>query len=279
MFDARIALGLPSLAGYSLAEALSTARRLGFQSIMALPGGPHAEHSLGPFPTLGYYDLTPPQRRGLTEMLAGFKHIAIHQAWDTRWAQWIECAALVGARVVTIHAGRPDTGQTDAGFIAARAAMLRRIGDYAGERGVRIGVENEGGPCARYLGLVEAVDHPSVGATLDVGHCAYIPRVLAVEDPDGRAVALNETIHTMVEALGPRLFSVHVHDVQPGDWRDHHCVGSGIIDFPALFRALHRVHYTDLLEIELEEPDREAAATRTGAYLTTLCRTVLTDPS
>lgn len=274
MFDERIALGLPSLAGYSLTGALTKARDLGFQSVMALPDGPRAEHSLGAFPTLGFYNRTGEQQREMVAALAPFRHIAIHQAWDDQWAKWIDCAACVGADVVTIHSGLPREGQRSSEFIEERVAHLRRIGDYAGENGVRIGIENEGGTCEDYLGLVAAVAHPAVGATLDLGHCAYFQRVLSLTDFGERAVALNETIRTVVRALGRSLFSLHAHDVRQSDWRDHRCAGSGVIDYPGLFEDLRRIDYTGLFEIELEEPDKETAAVKTGTLLTTLCRTL-----
>lgn len=118
---------------------------------------------------------------------------------------------------------------------------------------------------------------PFVGATLDLGHCAYFESVLAVNDPAARVFSLNETIRTMVRSLNERLFSVHAHDVRQSDWRDHRCVGSGVIGFSALFTELQHVGYTGLFEVELEEPDREIAAAKTGEVLTTLCRTMLAD--
>jgi sugar phosphate isomerase/epimerase len=45
-----------------------------------------------------------------------------------------------------------------------------------------------------------------------------------------------------------------------------------VIDFSALFIELQRVGYTGLFEVELEEPDAEVAAAKTGEYLTTLRR-------
>ena len=277
MFDGRIALGLPSLAGYDLAGALSKARELGYQSVMSLPDGPRAEHSLGVFPTLEFYSLTAEQRRETADTLAQFEHVAIHQAWDDQWHKWIDCAASVGAEIVTIHSGRPKEGQRSSAFIAERSALLRRIGDCAGENGVRVGIENEGGTCDDYLDLVASVAHPSVGATLDLGHCAYFRRVRAVNDPAERVVRLNETIRMMVGCLDEKLFSLHMHDVRQSDWRDHRCVGSGVIDFQALFTELQRVAYTGLFEVELEEPEREAAAIMTGKILSSLCRSVLSE--
>jgi sugar phosphate isomerase/epimerase len=136
---------------------------------------------------------------------------------------------------------------------------------------VRIGIENEGGVCDHYLGLVDAVAHPSVGATLDIGHCACFEHVTALDDPTERVIALNATIRSMVTALNGRLFSLHAHDVRRSDWRDHRCVGSGVIDFSALFGELRLIRYAGLIEIELEEPDKEGAAARTGEHLTRLC--------
>ena len=56
MIHERIALGMPSLAGYEIFSALEKAKELGFQSIMSLPGGPNTRHSLGEFPTLNFYE-------------------------------------------------------------------------------------------------------------------------------------------------------------------------------------------------------------------------------
>ncbi len=272
MFDERIALGIPSLAGYSLRGALEKAAGLGFQSVMSLPDGPRAEHSLGPFPTLAFYGLGKEQRQELTDSLARFRHVAIHQAWDDKWSRWIDCAACVGAKIVTVHSGRPHDGQNTSAFLAERSEQLRRMGDYAGALDVRIGIENEGGMPDDYLGLVEAVAHPHVGATLDVGHCAYFGHVTARRDHTERVSALNATIGSMVRALNQRLFSIHAHDVRQSDWRDHRCAGSGVIDFPALFAELRGIRYAGLIEIELEEPEKETAAAATGKYLTGLCQ-------
>lgn len=267
----RIALGLPSLAGYSLAGALSKAKELGFQSVMTLPGGPRAEHSLGSFPTLGFYGMTEEEKRETARALAEFEHVAIHQAWDDEWTEWLHCAECVGAEIVTVHAGWPRRGCRFSEFIAERATLLRRMGEQAEVNGIRIGVENEGGSSDAYLELIASLDHPCLGATLDLGHCAYFEDVLSRSDVSERVWLLNRLIGSLVRRLGNKLYSVHVHDVRPGDWRDHRTVGSGVIDFPALFADLKGVGYSGLFEVELEEPAMEAAATMTGNYLTRLC--------
>ncbi len=263
MFHERICLGLPSLAGYGLPDALAKAQELGFQSVMALPSGPNAQHSMGPFPTLGYDD--PVMRERLPELLAPFARVSIHQAWNAEWRDWIDCAALVGAGVVTVHAGLCQ-GDPEA-WLESRARHWRQVGDYALERGIRLGVENEGGPRDTYLRLLDRIGHPAVGATVDLGHCAYFAEVMAETDLDRRAVRLNETIRSVLQALGERVVALHVHNVRVADWRDHRSVVDGAIDFPATFRGLAGIGFSGPIDIELEEPEKERACTATGLFL------------
>ncbi|MCL5271236.1 MAG: sugar phosphate isomerase/epimerase [bacterium] len=271
-YNERIALGLPSLAGYTLTEGLEKARQLGFQSIMTLPGGPNARHSLGAFPTLDFHGSTEAHRRKLKAALAPFKHVSLHQAWDTDWQTWIECARCVGARIVTVHAGRRGTDQTPRQFIDTRRKFLLPLTEAAGGAGIRIGLENEGGAREDYLALIEAVGGETVGATIDVGHCAYFSEVAAVADGDERVVRMNDLLCALVDALGGRLYHFHVHNVRKADWRDHRSVPDGVVDYARLFARLDRIGYGGLFDIELEEPEMERQAARSGQYLSDLCR-------
>lgn len=98
----------------------------------------------------------------------------------------IEFANAIGAEVVIYHAGTMrSSGQSPAAVNQAmkhEREMLRIVGDYAGERGVKIAVENRD-PVSSYLERhvyalrldrlaeqVEAVDHPNVGICFDTGH-------------------------------------------------------------------------------------------------------------
>ena len=276
MFDERIALALPSLAGYDLFPALAKARALGFQSVMGFPGGPRTSHSLGEFPTFGLYGADEAHRAHLRQALRDFRHLSMHQAWDTEWRAWVDCAAEIGAEVLTVHARIPGVGRGRDEALSERAEALRWIGDYAGEKGIRVGVENEGGRCVDYLQLIERADHPSVGATIDVGHCAYFDVVKRIENVDERVDMLNRMIGNLVEVLEAenKLFHLHVHNVRREDWRDHRRATEGVVDFPAVFAKLKAVGYSGLFDIELEEPEREKTAAETGAYLTALCREV-----
>lgn len=268
----QVALGLPSLAGYELFEALRVARSLGFHAIMALPGGPRTEHSLGAFPTYEHASATAEHRLAVREALAPFARRSVHQAWDSDWRGWIDCARDLGAETLTVHAGRPHDGEGAARFLVRRGDELRRMQDAAGQLGIRIGVENEGGDCATYLHLLDSLEGGPGGATIDVGHCAYFDDVLAITDLEGRVTRLNDLISDLVAVLGTRLVGIHAHDVRREDWRDHRAIPGGVIDFPRLFQALRRGEFAGLVEIELEEPDRLAAVRQTGEYLSALLR-------
>ena len=66
-------------------------------------------------------------------------------------------------------------------------------------------------------------------------------------------------------------YHLHLHDLRKEDWRDHRAVPSGVIDFEGLFSALGQAGFTGFFDVELEEPEREAALSRTGRHLTRLC--------
>ena len=265
MINERIALGLPSLAGYDIISALKKAQELGFQSIMSLPGGPNANHSLGQFPTLDFYERSACQLAELRDLLEGFRHVSIHQAWDNNWRAWIDCASYFGAKIVTVHP--PQKGnrlQKDS------VAFFRDLGDYAEPKGIRVGVETVGGEYDDYLSLIRSLDHAAVGATIDVGHCAYFIEVSTIKDMDKRAEVLNDVLVRLVHDVGEELFHFHLHNVRKYDWRDHRTVSEGVIDFPRLFAVISEVGYSGIFDIELEEPEMEKACQISGGYLSRL---------
>lgn len=286
-FDPRIVVSVTGcFGGYDLFCAIEAAGRLGFQSVALMPG-PVATNSLGELPTLNWYVAADARRRRVKESLRPFKHISIHQAWDNEWRKWLDCAADIGAEIVTIHDGAPARGEDAAQFIAKRAAFFRQVGDYAQQRRVKIGIENDDGPTERYIRLVKAVAHPAVGATIDVGHCAFFDEVKAVNDAKLRLAKVNDTLNHVVRELGPLIRLFHIHNVKrydemvftgfalcrwkPGSLVDHRIVTEGIVDFRRLFGTLKEIGYRGPLELELEEPAREqalvASARRLGDLL------------
>lgn len=230
--------------------------------MMSLPGGPNARHSLGEFPTLRFYEAGERERRRLREELSRFKRITIHQAWNSDWRSWIDCASYFGAELVTVH--HPQMGLREG------IMYLREMGDYAARAGIRIGVENAGGGYEGYIALIEGIDHPAVGATLDIGHCAYFEEVKSLPSLRARIRRLNDLIEELVGRLGGKLFNLHLHNVRASDWKDHRSLPDGVIDIPRLVDRLKAIGYKGLFVIELEEPEAEAKAEESGRYLSEL---------
>ena len=265
MINERIALGMPSLPGYEIFSALEKAEELGFQSIMSLPGGPNTRHSLGEFPTLNFYEGTRQYRAKLKDALSRFKNISIHQAWDTSWQEWINCADYFGAGIVTVHVPASKSGPEQ-----YQVPYFRKIGDYASNKGIRIGIENVGGRYAEYVNLVKSIDHPAVGATIDVGHCAYFEEVKSIADLDYRVNMLNQTLCRLVNDLREKVYHFHLHNVRKADWRDHRSIPDGVIDFTRLFEAIRGIEYSGLFDIELEEPEIVKKSYESGVYFNSL---------
>ena len=270
MINERVSLAVPSLAGYDIFSALEKAKELKFQSVMSFPGGPNTRHSLGEFPTLDFYDGSVQHLERLRKVLSGFKHVSVHQAWDESWRVWIDCADYFGAEVVTVHipSAKPEDSKGESK--QNPIAYFRAIGDYAQDRGIRLGVENTGGRYADYVDLIESIDHPAVGAAIDVGHCAYFWEVKSIADVDEKVRVYNETLCQLVEDLGEKVYQFHVHNVRKADWRDHRAVTEGVVDFPRLFAAIKKIAYPGLFDIELEEPEREKKSSESGEYLSRL---------
>jgi sugar phosphate isomerase/epimerase len=174
-------------------------------------------------------------------------------------------ANRLGAPVVTITTGQPLSGEPairsllrpdpygPVGAAVLRQRLLEglehvcRAADLAG---VDVAIEPEPGQfietTAALRDLLDEVDHPRLGANLDVGHAAC-----AGDDPA-----------ESVRALAGRLKHLHLEDIR--DRRHWHLIpGLGEIDFGAIRRALGEVGYSGAAAVELytykDEPDRAAA--------------------
>lgn len=88
--------------------------------------------------------------------------------------QWIDHAATLFAPHVRIFAGTVPDGVDRQTAIQWVAEGIKEVLDYAGRRGILIGLENHGGITARsddHLAICDAVgDHPWFGINLDTGN-------------------------------------------------------------------------------------------------------------
>jgi sugar phosphate isomerase/epimerase len=117
--------------------------------------------------------------RGVTPSGGAVGNVFTHPAGEKRTEQialvrrWVDHCAVLGAPHIRIFAGEKPKDLT---LEAARRNAIEAIeeaADYAGRKGVFLGVENHGGIVSDadgLLAIVEAVKSPWVGINLDTGN-------------------------------------------------------------------------------------------------------------
>lgn len=152
----------------------------------------------------------------------------------------ITLSARLGVKQLVMHPGGYTPSLGTPGNIAIRhnIAAFRRLGDAAGEKGIQIGVENlpfRGAASAQdMLNLLEAIDHPAIGITLDTSH----------------ANMCGLDIAQMIHAFGSSLVATHISD-NNGSGDQHLTPGGGTIDWPAVMAALRRTDFRGDLNLEI----------------------------
>jgi sugar phosphate isomerase/epimerase len=194
---------------------------------------------------------------------------ALRQRFIEELQATIRCVAELGGDVVVAHVGEvvapsgpPESQPTGLRAEAFQLALdsFARCVPVAAEHGVRICVENvQLRPTevitsfADHVRLVDALGHPSVVCALDTGH-AYV----------------NGGIGACIEAFGPRLQHIHLHD-NHGAKDEHLEVGQGTIPFPELAGFLK--HFRDLISLETRSPtDPAGTVLRSRARIEALWR-------
>lgn len=85
--------------------------------------------------------------------------------------RWLDKAAVLGAPHVRFFAGTSKGFAGGKERVAAAVEALRDCAEYAGKRGIMIGVENHGAISAEFLlELLKKVDSPWLGINLDSGN-------------------------------------------------------------------------------------------------------------
>ncbi len=271
MTNDQVGANTSCLSDLTLSQSVDGIRRSGFHGLtmLAFEGTRHAYGDLAGF---WFRSLNSAQRQELKALTTGFRRLAIHApfadlplfTYDPRLAELsmdrvkeaVDAASYLGASVVIVHAnGRAN--RPIQYFWQDMVVAFRSLGEYAGDRGVRIGIET-GFPTDvdQFADLLEAIGHFAVGATLDCGHMLrYVERDLW-GTPVG-AARLNELMVEMTQQLGPMIIHCQLHDVNGETWADHQPLGRGVIDFNAFLRELHVIGYDGMLELELESPVEE----------------------
>lgn len=173
----------------------------------------------------------------------------------------IDLAQKLGARAVIVHPGKvdvdtaidnrlrdlyrqgkretPEYAQLKERFIAARAAQARvnfsaarhsliELAEYAGERGIELGLENRYHyfeiPLPDELDDLLSLGFPNVGFWYDVGHAETLDQLGFVPHEE------------WLRRFASRIIGVHLHDVVGID--DHRAAGTGQVDWAMVARYL-----------------------------------------
>jgi len=249
-----------AIKGWSLLDSLELLKTLRFPIVEIHPMG-QPEPVPGQFPGFVFDQLTAEQKSGIRAALTPFPHVTAHLpytgldyfAGDEAAVKVVDTAlegsAYFGAELAVLH---PKEG--------AWPLMLKRIrrwGDMAQERKMRIALETGYPRSVRdFVRLVREVDHPAVGATVDVGHQSQYAELLVKVRPEDRATpagikAYNDTTLAIIEELGPKTFHLHVHDIEPATWKEHMPVGTNFVDYKRLFTLLDKVDYRGYFILEI----------------------------
>jgi L-ribulose-5-phosphate 3-epimerase len=158
----------------------------------------------------------------------------------------LRIAADLGAPVVSFWSGARDPGTSRAEGMRRLAAAVEGLCRDAARAGVRLGFEPEPGhlvdTVAGWRALRDAVGHPALGLTLDLGHCLC--------EPGGDPVrAIRESAADLV--------AVQVEDMRRGV-HEHLPFGEGDLDLRGCLRALREARFPGLVGVELSRDSHRA---------------------
>lgn len=158
----------------------------------------------------------------------------------------IDLAAALDADAVSFWSGT-DRDHTPNEILWTRLVEgCRALCDHAQRQAVRLAFEPEPGMFIQtgdeFQRLLDEVNHPLFGLTLDVGHVHCLQ--------DG-------TIAEQIHRWPDRLWNIHMEDMRPGV-HEHLPFGEGTIAFVPVFTALKDVGYTGGVHVELARHSHEA---------------------
>jgi sugar phosphate isomerase/epimerase len=165
--------------------------------------------------------------------------------WEQLMAQVLDAAQLLQVSFVVVHPVLlcfPSSPAQSAPVVTGcREESLRRVARSAGEKGIRIALENMGrksvaafADLRELVRLTDGLGGDNVGICFDTGHC-----LISGLDP------VQE-----IEQCASKLYSFHLHENDCVE--DLHWVpGRGPIDWPRFIEKLRRLGYRGSLILEL----------------------------
>ncbi|MGN1274906.1 MAG: sugar phosphate isomerase/epimerase family protein, partial [Thermoguttaceae bacterium] len=172
------------------------------------------------------------------------------------YARAVELAQALGSDCVSIWSGTPLASELETVLMARLVEELKKLVDFAGERGVKIAFEPEPGMFIATMDQFERLLDSApekLRLTLDVGHL----------------FCQNEPITFYVQRHAGRLVNIHFDDARRGV-HEHLFPGEGGIDFEEFFAALRSISYSGGVFAELSRHSATGAETaqKVFAFLT-----------
>lgn len=170
-----------------------------------------------------------------------------------RIQQWIDAAELLGASHVRVFGGNLPAGATEKQGIEWVAETMKHACDYAGKRGIVLGMEDHGGITARasmILEILHRVDSPFAGINLDISNF------------EGKT---DEEMYADIEACIPHATHTHI--------RDEFSVTKRPIDLDRVWRLFVQGGYKGYMSAEYEaEEDPMTGVPKLLEKIKVLCR-------
>lgn len=166
----------------------------------------------------------------------------------------VDVVAGLKAESVSLWSGAVDDAPGEEEQIERLVGGLREVLQHARERGVRLAFEPEPrmlvDTMPRFASLVQRINDPLLGLTLDVGH------VHCLEDGN---------VGDHVRQWKDRLWNVHIEDMRRGV-HEHLMFGDGNMDIGAILVALRRESYRGPVHVELSRHSHDAVNAAKRAY-------------
>jgi sugar phosphate isomerase/epimerase len=169
----------------------------------------------------------------------------------------LDTFADAGVELVNVHPDQRVPLQALEHVRSANADAIGNLAADAGERGLKLMVENLDRLFASVSDVKSILDAvPEAGFHLDIGHANL-------------RLGLGEKNRTQsfLEALGDRLWHVHVSDNSGGAEDRHLPLGAGNIDWKAAVRALKASGYDGTVTLEIFSREREHLRTSRRLWL------------
>lgn len=146
--------------------------------------------------------------------------------------QWIDATEILGSSHLRVFGGEVPGGASEKQGITWTAECMKAAAEYAGKKGITLGIESHGGVTARasmILEILRVVDSPYAGVNLDISN---------FEAPT------DEEMYSDVAACIPYATHAHIRDVFGTSKRS--------IDLDRVWKMFARGGYRGYMSVEYE---------------------------